>query len=53
MEFYLAGAALRPKPAEIDKDGAIGPVISVEVGSGKDPTEPRLDIQRRCEVHSR
>lgn len=34
MKLYCPEAALGPQPVMIDKDGAIGFVITVEIGSG-------------------
>lgn len=54
-EMKLDGpeGALRPTPAIIHKDGAIGFVITVKVGSCERLLERRAQIRWRCEMSPR
>ncbi len=53
MKLNCPQAALRPTPAIIDKDRAIGFVITVEIGNGERLTERRPELRLRCEVPPR
>jgi hypothetical protein len=53
MKLDCPKAALRPKPVLIDKDGSIGLVITVEIGSGERLTEPSPEIRWRREIRPR
>ena len=53
MKLDCSEAALKPKPAVIDKDGAVGFAIAVEIGSGERLTERRPEIRWRCETRPR
>ncbi len=53
MKFYCPEAALGLAPVMIEKDSAIGVVITIEVGKGKRLPEWRQQVRRRREIRSR
>lgn len=53
MKLDGADAALRPRPAMIDKDSAIDLAVTVEIGSGKRLSEGHPEIGWRCQIRPR